>query len=100
MSVFIRKFEIIKNNEVIGEIKKELSFFKPVFSIFYKGWSVEGDFMEWNYRIMAFNEEIAQINKEVWNFSDTYVIDIKKSEDAFDVLMLVLAIDAEKCSRN
>ena len=32
--------------------------------------------------------------------TDTYVLDISKPEDALYVLMFVLAIDAEKCSRN
>lgn len=33
------------------------------------------------------------------NWTDTYVLDIANPEDALTVLMLVLAIDAEKCSR-
>ena len=32
--------------------------------------------------------------------TDTYVIDVQDSGNALDVLMFVLAIDAEKCSRN
>ncbi len=32
--------------------------------------------------------------------TDTYVIDVQNPEDALDALMFVLAIDAEKCSRN
>lgn len=38
--------------------------------------------------------------KEIFNFTDTYVIDVKDPENALDALMFVLAIDAEKCSRN
>ena len=32
--------------------------------------------------------------------TDNYVMDIVNSEDALYVLIFVLAIDAEKCSRN
>ena len=32
--------------------------------------------------------------------TDTYVIDVHDSADALGALMVVLAIDAEKCSRN
>ena len=45
-------------------------------------------------------EEIAVVSKELMNWTDTYVIDVVYPENALDVLMLVLAIDAEKCSRN
>jgi uncharacterized protein YxjI len=33
-------------------------------------------------------------------WTDTYVLDIVNPQDALAVLMVVLAIDAEKCSRN
>ena len=33
------------------------------------------------------------------HMTDTYVLDIVNPEDALYVLMFVLAIDAEKCSR-
>ena len=32
--------------------------------------------------------------------TDTYVIDVVEEQDALYALMIVLAIDAEKCSRN
>ena len=37
--------------------------------------------------------------EELWNWTDTYVIDVSNPQDAVYALMLVLAIDAEKCSR-
>ena len=40
------------------------------------------------------------ITKELLNWTDTYVIDVADPGNALCVLMLVLAIDAEKCSRN
>ena len=43
---------------------------------------------------------IAIISKEIFNLTDTYVIDVKDPENSLDALMFVLAIDAEKCSRN
>ena len=38
-----------------------------------------------------------EVNREM---SDTYVIDVQDPGKALDALMFVLAIDAEKCSRN
>ena len=34
------------------------------------------------------------------HWTDTYVIDVERPEDALLALMVVLAIDAEKCSRD
>jgi hypothetical protein len=34
------------------------------------------------------------------NWTDTYSIDVVEPKNAICALMLVLAIDAEKCSRN
>lgn len=43
---------------------------------------------------------MATIGKELLHMTDTYVLDIGNPADALHVLMFVLAIDAEKCSRN
>ena len=45
-------------------------------------------------------DTVAIIRKEIFNFTDTYVINVKDPENALDALMFVLASDAEKCTRN
>uniref|UniRef100_UPI0040563538 LURP-one-related/scramblase family protein n=1 Tax=Agathobacter sp. TaxID=2021311 RepID=UPI0040563538 len=98
---FLPKFEIYRGGNYVGCITKEFSFFKPVFNIDYNGWHVEGDFWEWDYSIEDTSGRcIAQVSKELFNWTDTYVIDVNNPQDALGVLMLVLAIDAEKCSRD
>lgn len=95
------KFEIYVGSRYLGCIHKEFSLFTPKFHIDYNGWRVEGSFMEWDYRIVnAQNVCVAEISKELFQWTDTYVIDVRNPEDALGALMLVLAIDAEKCSRN
>ena len=95
------KFEIFLSGTYAGCIKKEFTFFKPVFDIEYNGWRVEGDFFEWDYQIVdSSGKLVAIVSKELLNWTDTYVIDVNNTADALSVLMLVLAIDAEKCSRN
>ena len=95
------KFEIYMDGRYVGCISKEFSFFKPVFNIDYNGWHVEGDFFEWDYSILdSTGQCVATVSKELFKWTDTYVIDVYDSQDALSVLMLVLAIDAEKCSRN
>ena len=43
---------------------------------------------------------MASVSKELWNWTDTYTIDVVNDRDALCALMVVLAIDAEKCSRD
>lgn len=95
------RFEIYMRERLAGSISKELTLFKPAYNIDFNGWHVEGSFLEWDYSVVdAAGREVAQISKELLHLTDTYVIDVNDPQDALCVLMLVLAIDAEKCSRN
>ena len=94
------KFEVYLGNQYVGNISKEFSFFTPKFNIDYNGWHVDGDFFEWDYSILnQSGQQIAEVSKQLFNWTDTYVIDVQNPNDALGALMLVLAIDAEKCSR-
>ncbi|MFR7591913.1 MAG: LURP-one-related/scramblase family protein [Longibaculum sp.] len=98
---FLPKFNMYIHDQYIGRIYKEFSFFKPVFHLDCNDWKVSGDWLEWDYQIITSQGlVIATISKEVLHFTDTYVLDIVDKNHALYVLMIVLAIDAEKCSRN
>lgn len=95
------KFELYEGGQYIGCIRKEFSFLRPRFNIDCSGWQVEGSFMEWDYTVRdAGGAVVAAISKELLHWTDTYTIDVADPKDALRALMLVLAIDAEKCSRN
>ena len=98
---FLPKFEIYLGQHYAGCISKEFSFFTPRYNIECNGWHVEGDFFEWDYRIVdPSGHMVATVSKQLFNWTDTYVIDVCDPKDALCALMLVLAIDAEKCSRD
>ncbi len=98
---WLPQFELYLGDRYAGRITKEFSLLRPRFNIDCNGWSVEGDWLEWDYSIRGRDgREIAAVSKEVLNWTDTYVLDIADPQDALPVLMLVLAIDAEKCSRS
>lgn len=98
---FLPKFEIYENGAYIGCISKEFSFLKPRYNIDFNGWHIEGSWMEWDYSITgAGGQRVASVSKELFHMTDTYVLDIVHERDALHVLMFVLAIDAEKCSRS
>lgn len=98
---FLPKFEIYLGEQYLGCIQKELTFFKPRYQIDYNGWYVEGNFWEWDYEIIdCTGDTVAVVSKELLHWADTYAIDVCNPEHALTVLMFVLALDAEKCSRN
>lgn len=94
------EFEIEMGGRVIGTIQKEFTFFKPKYDVDFNGWHVEGDFMGWDYDVYAGCSSIIHINKELWHWGDTYVIDFANPADELMGLMLVIAIDAANCSNN
>ena len=97
---FLPKFEMYLGQNYVGCISKEFTFFKPKFNIDCNGWQVDGDWFEWDYTILdGAGQCVATVSKELWNLTDTYVIDVHDPQEALYALMLVLAIDAEKCSR-
>ncbi len=98
---FLPKFEIYEHGNYIGCLSREFTLFKPSYNIDYNGWHVDGSFMEWDYEITdRRGYTVAEISKELFNWTDTYSINVADPSDTLRALMFVLAIDAEKCSRN
>ncbi len=97
---FLPKFEIYIGGRMVGEIVKEFTLFTPSFSISCNGWQVSGSFWEWDYRITSGGRIVASIEKQLFNWTDTYIIDVANESDSLLALMVVLAIDAVKCSQD
>lgn len=96
---FLPRFRMYTGDICLGEIKKELTFLRPSFRLNCNGWQVQGDFWEWDYTIRDESGVlVARISKEVFRFTDTYVLDIDDPQHTLLVLMITLAIDAAKCS--
>jgi uncharacterized protein YxjI len=92
------RFELYIGGDMIGHIKKELTFFKPAFTLDCNGWEVRGDLWQWNYQVHAPGGQVVmEASKQVFNWTDTYIIDVADPGDAVLSLMIVLAIDAAKC---
>lgn len=97
---FLPRFEFYQGEELLGTLTKEFTLFRPSFSLDFNGWTVQGRVMEWDYEIRDANGGlVATVSKELFHLTDTYVIDVERPENALLALMVVLSIDAEKCSR-
>lgn len=98
---FPPRFEVYLGEQLAGCIRKEFTFFRPRFVMDMGGWQVEGSLTEWDYSILdAQGREVASIRKELFHWTDTYVLEVADPRDALQALLVVLAIDAEKCSRD
>lgn len=98
---FMPRFELYVKDQYLGCISREFTLFRPRYNIDFNGWQIEGSWMEWDYSIVdSYGTRIADISKELWNWTDTYSLEIYNPQNALCTLMLVLAIDAEKCSRD
>ncbi len=99
---FLPKFDLYVGEEHFSTLCKEFTFFTPKYE--FRGgpeWQIEGDFMGWEYTLADRNGlPVAEISKELFNWTDTYVIDVFDSANALTALMAVIAIDAEKCSNS
>ena len=96
---FLPRFTLYEGDTCIGQIRKEFTLFKPVFTLDCCGWEVRGDFWEWDYQVMDGSREIMSAGKQLFNWTDTYLLDIADPKNALLCLMIVLAIDAAKCSQ-
>ncbi len=97
---FLRpRFDLVIHGVEAGGIVKEISLFKPKFTLEFRNWQVQGDWLEWNYRILSPAGVVAVISKRILSWSDTYEIDVQNADDALDALMVVVAIDAVKCTQ-
>lgn len=98
---FLPRFELYLGEQYLGCVRKELSFFRPRYRLDCADWQVTGDFFEWDYTIRhPGGTPVATVSKQLFRWTDTYAIDVVNPQDTLTVLMFVLAMDAEKCSRS
>ena len=93
VSILLPCFTMIENGQTVGTIKKEMTFFKPKFTLSCSAWIIEGNWVERHYVISNYEVVVATIDRKLISMFDTYYLDITNEEDALKVLMVVLAIE-------
>lgn len=96
---FLPQFEIVIDGDTVGAVREEFSFFTPKYTVDYRGWHVEGDFLGWDYQVYG-GAEVMRISKELWQWSDTYTLHYDNPANEIPGLLLVIAIDAANCSKD
>ena len=97
---FLPAFEIVIGGRTVGTIRKEFSFLKPRYSVDFRGWDVEGDFLSWEYSVRQGPREVMSISKQWFTWGDTYVLSYRDVGYEIPGLLLVIAIDDANCGRD
>lgn len=94
------QFEIVVDGRIVGTVRREFTILRKRYQVDYRGWDVDGDFLGWDYRVCAGELEIMTISKELFQWSDSYVLNYSNPANEMPGLLLVIAIDAANCSHN
>ena len=94
------EFEIVIGGRPMGSVYKEFSFLRPRYQVEYRGWDVEGDFLNWNYSVYQGERQVMTISRELLTWGDTYVLSYSDIRDEIPGLLLVIAIDAANCGKD
>lgn len=90
---FKPRYEVYSEGELIGEVVREFSFFRPRYIVEGADWDVEGEFWSHDYTVYRSGAPIVSIQKEWFTWGDCYALDIRDPADEITALALVLAID-------
>ena len=90
-------FEVFNNERKLGVIKKKFSLFTPKYYFDLGDYNIEGNYWDYDYNVMRGDQIVATIRQKLISFTDTYVIETNE-EDALNVMLIAIAIDADKCS--
>jgi len=93
---FVSEYDIYREEKEIVVVKKRLfTLFHPLFTV--EGpegtFTMEGDWLNWNYTIARDGQAVAQIGKQFSLFQDRYGIDIADGADVPTLLCLAIVMD-------
>ena len=92
-------FRIVIDGREVGTIKREFTLFRPRYQVDFRGWEVEGDFLQWDYIAYQGEREVLSVSKKWLSWGDTYTLRFANPADEIPGLLLVLAIDAANCDK-
>ena len=86
-------FDLTVMGQEAGSVRREISFFHPVFTLDVPGWDIEGDFFAHEYTVTENGREVAAISKEWMTWGDSYELTVHEDKNALTALAVMLAID-------
>ena len=96
----LASFELLVGEQSIGCVEQNFSLLRSSFTLDCYDWDIEGDVFGLDYSITASDgRSVAAFSKELFHWTDTYHLSVPREEDVLPALLIVLAIDAARCSR-
>ena len=93
---FLPKFFVEIDGQQVATISKQLTLFKPKYTIDAGSVQVDGNIWDMNFEITRDGYPIGRIDKQWFSVRDKYMVEILNEADELLVLSLVLAIDYVK----
>ncbi len=91
---FLPHYYAFADGDLVAEVVKEFSFFRPRYRIEGLGWEVHGNFLEHEYEIWR-DEKIIAVVKKAWlTWGDFYELEIADDKDELPALAVLLCIDS------
>lgn len=90
---FLPTYHVFCGEEQIAEIRKELAWLRPKYSLARLGWEIRGHISAHDYEITCDGCLIATIRKKWFSLSDSYELDVEDPGDELPALAVVLTID-------
>ena len=90
---FLPQYRVYMAGGQVAQVMRELTWFKPRYTVQGPNWQVEGDFMAHEYEIFSPFGPVARISKEWFTWGDSYCMDIANPADEQLALCITLAID-------
>jgi len=90
---FLPRFHVYMGGQDVATIRKEFTFFRPVYSIDGLNWDIQGDFFAHDYEVLQNGRVIVSIHKVWLSWGDSYEIEIFDPANEVLALAVVLAID-------
>ena len=95
---FMPQFELAIGGQYAGLIRREISFLRPRYRLECHDWYIEGNVWGWDYTVLSRSGTVMQIEKQLFSWGDTYVLNIRDPRDELLCLLVAIAIDAANCS--
>jgi uncharacterized protein YxjI len=103
LTFFMPVFEIYIDGNLVGEVKREFTFFHPRYTVTLtdgRSINVDGDFWDHDYSVTEGTRTLMSVSKEYFTWGDSYALNVFSAADEKLGLAIVLAIDCVLAQNN
>ena len=95
-----KDFIIEIGGKKVGKVKTKAAFAKQKFDVTFNDWTVEGDIIGKNYKVIDKNKNIIMtISQKLSIGQDLYYVDITDPQNEFYCVLILLALDAASTTK-